>query len=211
MYAKEVRYINGVGVDFNTYHHVSINRDEYRKSIGIGKDQIMILSIGKLSHLKNHQIIIKAISTLENKSRYVYVICGRGGTEDTLKEMAQKEDINLILLGFRNDIPMIIHCSDIGALPSVREGLGLAGIQSLCAGVPLVGSCVQGIKDYIIDGETGYLNLPFDYKGFAEKINLLSDENTRFNMKEKCIETAKKFDVTVSYEQMAGIYQSLLK
>ena len=213
MYAKEVRYINGVGVDSNKYSTVSIDRDEYRKMIGVGKEQLMILSVGELSHRKNHQIIIKALSTLENKSRYVYVICGRSmestGTEYLLKDLAKKEGVNLILLGFRHDIPMITHCSDIGAIPSIREGLGLVGIQSLCAGIPLVGSCVQGIKDYIIDGKTGYLNHPFDYNGFADKIKLLSDEKNRFSMKNDCIEIAKKFDNTISHKQMRDIYLSL--
>ena len=211
MHAKEVRYIHGVGVDYNRYHEVSVQREAYRRSIGVGSGQLMILSIGELNQNKNHQVIIKALSTLENKERYVYVICGRGmgttGTEGLLKDMAQKAGVHLILLGFRNDIPQVIHCSDIGALPSIKEGLGLAGVQSLCAGIPLVGSCVQGIKDYIIDGKTGYLNHPFDDKGFAEKIKLLSDEKIRGSMKNECMETAKKFDSSVSYQQMKDIYR----
>ena len=118
-----------------------------------------MLSVGELSYRKNHQIIIEALSKALLGKKYVYVICGNGvdgGTGEVLRQKAEKSKVRLILLGFRHDIPQIIHCSDVGAIPSVREGLGLARIQSLAAGVPLVGTDVQGIKDYIVDGETEY-------------------------------------------------------
>ena len=74
------------------------------------------------------------------------------------------------------DIPEITAISDIGVIPSIREGLGLAGVQSLAAGVPVIGSSVQGIKDYIVDGKDGYLCAPFDDTAFAEHENLLKEE-----------------------------------
>lgn len=214
MWCKQVYYIHGMGVDIAKYADVNINKNEYKEKNGIPTDKIMILSVGELSDRKNHKIIIDAISKLENKEDYVFVICGKGingGTETYLKERAKELNVNLILMGFRTDIPEIIHCSDIGALPSIREGLGLAGIQSLSAGVPIIATDVQGIKDYIIDGQTGFLCKYNDSEAFAKAIKKLSDENTRKSMKENCKEMAKKFSMEISSKERKEIYNKILK
>lgn len=102
--------------------------------------------------------------------------------------------MRVIFLGFRKDIPEINRCADIAVLPSLREGLGLAGIEALASGVPVVGSNVQGIKDYVIDGKTGYLCSPRDADAFADKIQLLSDKEARFSMRKACVEKQKNLD-----------------
>ena len=213
-HCKDVTKINGVGVDTIKYHDVNIDKNKYKQKIGIPENKTVVLSVGELSERKNHQIIIKALGKLENKDEYVYVICGRevgnSGVADRLKKLAEQCGVYLLLLGHRSDIPEIMHCSDIGAIPSIREGLGLAGVQSLCAEVPLVGTNVQGIKDYIIDGVDGFLCDPFDEDGFSQAIIKLSDPSTYKKMKESCYEIAKKFDIKVSSKQMKEIYSSLL-
>lgn len=214
MYCKNVKYINGVGVDTEKFKSVTVNRNHHREKIGVGKDDIMILSVGELSTRKNHSIILEALSLLENKEKYTYVICGKGignlGTGKYLEELAKERSIKLRLLGHRSDIPEIIKCSDIGAIPSIREGLGLAGIESLSAGVPLVGSDVQGIRDYIINDINGYLCNPFSIEEFAFAIKKLSVKEERQRMKENCFRIAKEFDICVSHKQMREIYESVL-
>ena len=117
-----------------------------------------------------------------------------------LLKFAEEKEVDLRLLGFRYDIPEIIRCSDIGVLPSLREGLGLFGIQSLASGVPVVGSRVQGIRDYILEGKTGYLCEPTDAEAFGraiQKLALLSDVQ-RERMKTECKKKAREFSSEVS-------------
>ncbi len=211
---KQVFYIHGVGVNTDRYSHVEIDRGAYLRELGIDPQKTVVLSVGELSERKNHQIIIEALATLPNKDDYVYVICGNGidgGTGKLLKEKAEALNVDLRLLGFRFDIPEITACSDIGAIPSVREGLGLAGIQSLAAGVPLVGTDVQGIRDYIKEGVTGYLSAPFDKDTFARGIQTLSDPHHRAGMDAACREMAKRFDTAISQKEMQTIYQTVLQ
>lgn len=213
MHCKRYYYIQGMGVKTERFRNVDINRSEYRKSIGVAEDTTMVLAVGELSRRKNHQIILKALSELPNKSDYTYVICGSGvdgGTGMELSELAQKLDVKLQLLGFRYDIPAIMHCSDIGVLPSIREGLGFTGVQSLAAGVPVVGSNVQGIKDYIVDKKTGVLCHPNDLQAFKEGIVYLSDPEVREKMRLNCIQMSEKFDISVSESQRAAIYDEIL-
>lgn len=200
MKCKNVYMLNSVGFDFGRYYYknVNINKEEYRRSIGVSMNDIMVLSVGEISRRKNHQAIIKAISLIENKEKYVYVICGKEISNGTLKksliQLASKLRVRVIFLGKRHDIPEIMKISDIGALPSIREGFGMAGIQSLAAGVPLVGSSVQGILDYIKNNKTGFVCSPYDIYGFSRNICKLSDFNLRNKMIDDCIITAKRYD-----------------
>ena len=214
LWCKDVRYIHGVGVDVAHYQGVDIDKETYKQQVGIPLDKTIVLSVGELSDRKNHQIIIKALATLPNKDDYVYVICGReltgSGFAQKLQDMAERLGVHLYLMGHRPDIPEITRCADIGAIPSVREGLGLSGVQCLAAGVPLVGTAVQGIKDYVVPGQTGFLYSPYDVEGYAEGIAFLTEASTREQMVKQCHEVAWQFDISVSHEEMKQIYESIL-
>ena len=213
MRCKNVYHINGVGVDTSRYHECQIDRETYRKSLGLSENDIAILEVGELSTRKNHKVIIDALEKLADQ-RYIFLICGKAmsnlGTYDFLKKYAVEKNVRVIFLGFRKDIPEINRCADIAVLPSLREGLGLAGIEALASGVPVVGSDVQGIKDYVVDGETGYLCAPTDADAFAEKIKLLSDREVRSSMQKACVEKAEEFRLEISHQQMTDIYKNLL-
>lgn len=212
MHCNKVRYINGVGVDTNKFTNCKIEREKYRKLIGIKEDDLMILAIGELSNRKNHQIIIKALGKLQIRNS-VFVICGNAITEEAttneLKRLANKNNVKLHLLGLRKDIPEIIKCADIGVISSTREGLGLAGIEMLAGGLPLVASNVHGIIDYMYDSKTGYVCNPYSENEFAEAILKLVDKQIREEMSDKCVNSAKRFDKTISYKQMNEIYKEI--
>lgn len=214
MKRKNIFYINGVGVETDRFRNVCIDKSEYRNQIGVLDDEIMILSVGELSERKNHQIVIKAMAEIKN-GKYVFVLCGKAmegkGTYNDLCSLAEQLGVRTIFLGFRQDIPEITYCADIAILPSVREGLGLAGIEALAAGVPVIGADVQGIRDYVIDGKTGFLCNPMDYFQIAERIIELSDANIRKYMKPFCIEKAEEFSTQISHKQMSNIYHELLR
>lgn len=213
MFCKNVFRINGVGVDTQKYLNVPVQRAMYRDLLGVSDNKIMILAVGELSVRKNHQVIIRAISQIDNKEDYVFVICGNGidgGTGKMLSDLAEQEKVELRLLGFRMDIPEITAVSDIGVMPSVREGLGLAGIQFLAAGIPVIGTNVQGISDYVIPNKTGILCDAYDVEKYRNAIVKLSDSTLRESMKNNCIEMAKQFDIKISYKQMREIYEYVL-
>jgi glycosyltransferase involved in cell wall biosynthesis len=210
---RPVFYINGVGVDTEKYHRVSVDRAEYRREIGVGEGDVMVVAVGELSERKNHQVIIKARAKL-NDPRYIFVVCGKvmvgAGTYDQLRVLAKSLKVRVAFLGFRKDIPEILHCADIAVVPSLREGLGLAGIEALASGVPVVGSAVQGIKDYVVEGETGFLCAsPTDPGQFAEGIGKLSDPALRSAMREACVAKAEAFRTEISRGQMRDIYQDV--
>lgn len=134
-----------------------------------------------------------------------------GGTGDEIRRMSREYGVDTLFLGFRSDIPEVIKCADIGVMPSVREGLGLSGIEMLSEGVPLVGSDVQGIREYVIGDKTGYLCNPNDADAFAEGLRRLADAETRNRMRPHCKDIVKQFDISVSVKQRREIYNKVLK
>lgn len=216
MLCKNVFIIPGVGLDTKKYINTNINKEQYKKRIGINSDDYVILSVGELSTRKNHQIVIKAISTLKNKKNIVYVVCGRevtnSGIENQLKELATANNVRLVLLGHRNDVAELYKCADVSALPSIREGLGMAGLEALASGIPLIGSNVQGIIEYLKNGVTGYLCDPYNAGSVVEAINKLmsKSQNELRKMSTNCVEMAKNFDINLSKKKMKEIYELIL-
>ena len=212
-HVRNVRYIPGVGVDINRIKETKVDRREYKRSIGIPEDCVMLLSVGEMIERKNHEVIIRALGRLQNKKIY-YVICGKGPLKEHLENVARELGIseNVKFLGFRRDIPELCNTADISAFPSRIEGLGLAGIEAMAAGVPLVSSNVHGILDYVIDGKTGYACDPDDIDAFAKSIDkLASNTELRSSMKENCLKAVEPFEIHNALRAMWNIYDEVLK
>lgn len=207
--------VNGVGCDVAKYMNVDVDRMELRKSIGVTENEIMIMAVGSVCIHKNHIVIARALSSLENCEKYHLVICGRAEPESPIvreiEALSATHGFKLTFLGFRDDIEKLVHAADIGAIPSLREGLGMAGIQQLCAGVPMVGTAVQGIKEYIIPGRTGFtVANPHDAAAFAEAIKACSDPGFRNRVKNDCMAVAQEFSLEKSIRQRREIYSTVV-
>lgn len=211
-HCKNVRYIPGVGVDIKAISDTEVDKEAYKESIGIPKDCVMLLSVGELIERKNHEVIIKSLGKLKNPDIY-YVLCGKGPLKEYLRDLAKKEGVenNVLFLGFRKDIPELCKTADISVFPSKIEGLGLAGIEAMAAGVPLVSSDVHGILDYVIDGKTGYACKPDDVEGFKNAIEkLASSKELRESMKSACLKAVEPFEKTNALNVMWNIYREVL-
>ena len=211
-HAPNVRYIPGVGVNINRIHDCKIDKKAYKREIGVPGDCVLILSIGEMIERKNHEVIVRALAEVQNPNVY-YAICGKGPLREHLEQLANELGVGdrVKFLGFRKDIPELCNTADISAFPSRIEGLGLAGIEAMAAGVPLVSSNVHGILDYVIDGKTGYALNPEDVDGFAKAISKLADdENLRNDMAANCWNAVAPFEIDNALRVMWGIYDEIL-
>lgn len=212
-HAPNVRYIPGVGVNINRIHDCKIDKKAYKRDIGVPEDCVLVLSIGEMIERKNHEVIVRALAEVQNPNVY-YAICGKGPLRDYLEQLAKELGVGdrVKFLGFRKDIPELCNTADISAFPSRIEGLGLAGIEAMAAGVPLVSSNVHGILDYVIDGKTGYALDPEDVDGFAKAISKLADdENLRNEMASNCWNAVAPFEIAYALRVMWNIYDEILK
>ena len=89
--------------------------------------------------------------------------------------------------------------------------MGLAGIELMAAGIPLVASNVHGILDYVKDGVTGYTCPPDDADAFKSALDkLMENPDLREQMKEACQKAVQQFDKTHALNAMWSIYKEVL-
>ena len=180
-----------------------------RRSKGIPLDAFEIVSVGELNKNKNHRVIIEAISKLEMKDKIHYAIAGIGDQKETLENLAEALNVNLHLLGYCNDIPSLYGSADVCAFPSIREGLGMAAIEGMASGLPLVCSENRGTAEFLSCGVM--LTQSQDIGLFAENIReLIKNRSMCIELGIINKEESRKFDIAVVNKKMKAIYKELL-
>jgi glycosyltransferase EpsD len=209
---NRVFHIDGIGFDLIKYHNVIVDYKSKREEIGVNSDDVLVLSAGELMTRKNHEAMIKAIAAVDNNN-IKYVICGIGDRLDFLQRLAINLNVDdrVYFIGLRYDIPALLKISDIFAHPSKREGLGIAPLEAMASGLPIVTSNIQGIKDYSVNGVTGFSLNPNDVAGFAIAIQKLSnDPNLRKKMATHNIKAVKKWSIENSVSQIKNIIKEII-
>ncbi len=209
--AKETIYIPGVGIDVEKFSSFPFSVDEKRKfrdEIGVPHDAKLLASVGELNANKNHQLVLRAMTLLKDKTVH-YAIAGIGDNDKNLIRMATELGLseNLHLLGYRTDIARIYKAADICCFPSIREGLGLAAVEAMACGLPLVAAENRGTRDICVQGVNGFLSSPFSPEEFKENLEkLLNDDKLCDSMRKANVERAKYFSVKDVTKLMREIY-----
>ena len=137
---------------------------------------------------------------------------GKDNEEDELRRLIVDYDLQdrVRLLGFREDVNDLYAAADAVAFPSRREGLGLAGIEAMAAGLPIITSNINGINEYSVNGETGFSYGPEDVNGFADGIEYLADHpDWCVSVGRKNIVRAEKYDYHYANSIMKELYESM--
>lgn len=182
--------INGIGLDVEKIKSVKIDKEAKKRELGVDTDTYIIMSVGELNENKNHQAVIKALEKFEHK--YIYIICGVGPLDEMLKEMAKERNVNLKLLGFRNDIFELLQITNLFIFPSYREGLPVSLMEAVSLEVPCLASNIRGCNELL---EKEFLFNQSDILNILAKINYIyfSQENFRQkNIEEYYLENVKK-------------------
>ncbi len=206
MKAKRVAYVPGVGIDLSKFGQATVDKATKRKELGVPPDATLLLSVGELNTNKNHETVIRAISDLD----VYYMIAGegdlKGHLQSVINELGLTERVKL--LGYRIDMTDLYRAADICVFPSFREGLGMAAIEGMACGLPLVAADNRGTRDYCCHGVNGLVCEPSDISAFADAIKCLSaDSCLRLKMAEANTEAVKRFDVIQVNKQMDRLYQ----
>jgi glycosyltransferase EpsD len=170
------------------------------------------LSIGELIERKNHETALKAVSIL-NSTNYVYLICGEGKLDSYLNDLKVKIGIKnkVQFLGYRRDIPEICAVADIFIFPSYQEGLPVAVMEAMSAGLPIICSSIRGNTDLIKQELGGFLHQPEDTVGLAQSIDkLINNPEIRKKMGDINSNEAYNYDKKNVNAIMGELYASLV-
>lgn len=205
MKSKQVEYVPGVGIDVEKFKNTAVDRAAKRKELGLSADDFVLLSVGELNKNKNHQIIIHALAKMQNPTIH-YVIAGKGELLGFLNDLSNKLGVadRVHLIGFRNDVNELYKIADVDVFPSIREGLGLAALEGMAAGLPLICSDNRGTRSYAANGVNAFVCSGIE--DYIEAIKQLQNPDKRAALGGPAKETAEKFDQSAINEKMRRIY-----
>jgi D-inositol-3-phosphate glycosyltransferase len=169
-----------LGVDLGRFQ--PRDRQAARNALGL-EDERIVLFVGRIEPLKGIDILINAVAMLDSDVDCSVLIVG--GDESThtqvtrLQELAKQRGIshrvNFINAVAHDKLPLYYSAADICVVPSHYESFGLVAIEAMASGLPVVASRVGGLIGTVKDGETGYLVPWLCPEPFAERIELLLD------------------------------------
>lgn len=194
-----------------------IDFESYDKASPIAKDSItpyinrkVIAMVAGFRYQKDQETLIRAMSYVPKDVELWLIGDGERRTiiEQCVKEKGLENRVRL--LGIRNDIPSILKTVDIVVQSSHWEGFGLAAVEGMAAGKPVVASNVAGLSQVV--SNAGVLFPLGDDKALADILNkLLTDYKYYNTVKGRCVKRAHKFDISKMVYKYCQVYQSLLE
>ena len=154
-------------------------RRKLERLIGIPiKNKKTLFTIGHLVKRKGVAwFVTNVMPRLEDS--YLYLVAGEGPERRTIQRIVDRHDLQgrVLLLGeiSDEDRKLLYNASDIFIMPNITvpgdvEGFGIVTLEAGSCGLPVVASDIQGLRDAVIDGKTGYLVAEGDVEGFAGRI-----------------------------------------
>ncbi|PUV22961.1 glycosyltransferase [Sphingobacterium athyrii] len=178
-----------------------------RATFGYLPSDIILIMVAGFRREKDHSSVVKALSRLDH--RYKLLLVGEGYQKNQVLE----EVLNLGLenrvqfIGVRNDIDRLLKTCDIGILSSHWEGFGIAAVEAMAAGLPIVASNVSGLSE-VVDGG-GLLFKKGNITDLVSKIVSLEEKDYYSNIQRKCLDKAKQYDLKTTVNQLLMLYKTL--
>lgn len=207
----KVYYVPGVGIPVEAYGQVKTVPKEVRASLGLSREDFLVIGSGDLVKNKNFKMAIRSVACCNDKNVHL-LICGKGQELEKLKKLSERLQIKkqIHFLGFRRDMKELLNAADVFMMTSYREGLSRSLMEAMASGLPVIATKIRGNVD-LIDERGGYLVAVNDAKGAAEKIKVLKkDDNKVRRMGAYNKEHVKRFSEEHVRECILGIYEHVL-
>jgi glycosyltransferase involved in cell wall biosynthesis len=205
------------GMETGPFLNPPVSREEVRRQYGIAEDDVVVGTIARLFYLKGHEDLLALAPDLCAKLprlRFFWVGDGllRPEYERQIGHMGLKDRFVLTGLVPPGRIPELCNAMDVLVHPSRREGLARALAQAGLAQVPVVTYDIDGNREGLIDGQSGFAIPPFDRAKLSRKLEVLSGDATlRRTMGERGREFAlARFDAKVMALGLERVYRDAL-
>lgn len=169
------------GVDLRRFR--PMDPEKCRRSLGLG-DGPLVLYAGRIEPLKGIDIVIDAMAQLVRNDARLLVVGGDGQAADEIERLRARAEkrgigdrVRFIGAVEQSRLPLYYNAANVCVVPSAYESFGLVAVEAMACGVPVVATRVGGLATTIRDGATGYL-IPWRCaEPFAERIDLLLEND----------------------------------
>jgi len=206
------------GMEVEPFLECDRHRDRVRRELGYGPEHVVVGKIARLFHLKGHEYVIRAARrVVDARPNARFLLVGDGLLADGIRRQIAAsglaEHFQLTGLVPPERIPELLSAMDVVVHASLREGLARALPQALIAGKPVVSYDVDGAREVVLPGETGFLLPPKSIGAMSEALIALTGDRA---LRERLGgEGRRRFTEVFRHERMTeqvrALYRRLLE
>jgi len=196
----------------NIKNYQLLNNDKYKKRFAPNNEYI-ITHISNFRKVKRIDDVINIFEKVNDKLSSKLIFVGDGPERNKAESLCRKKNLskNVIFLGNLKSTIEVLNISDLFLLPSEKESFGLAALEAMAAGVPVISTLSGGIPELVEHGKNGYLSNIGDINNMAKNsIKILENKNTHLNFKMSALKRAKYFDIENILPQYEKLYKKAL-
>ena len=197
-------------IDLEKYSH---KFTDCQRAMMANDDEKIITHISNLRPVKRSQDVISIFYNIQKVMPAKLMLIGEGPEREKIEYRCQQLGIldKVIFFGKSNEIDKILCFSDLFLLPSQTESFGLAALEAMASGVPVISSNTGGIPEVNIHGESGFLSNVGDVEEMTKNaLHILSDKKRLATFKSNARNIAKKYDLHTIVPQYEAIYEDTL-
>ena len=205
-----VEYVPGVGFAADKFVCSADVRAAMRAELGITDDETLLLSVGEINQNKNHKTVIEALAGMGRKD-IRYVICGVGPSLDSHKQLVHELglDDQVMFVGYRTDVEKFYQAADFFVIPSFREGLPVAPMEAMAAGLPCLASRIRGNVDLFAESQLMFD--PHDAGSLCKALTKAADKNIVRQEIDRNKKTLQRFSTQEVINAMKRIYADVIQ
>lgn len=188
------------------------NIQEIRRRYAIDNEPIMC-HISNFRKVKRVDDVLKMFDKVNQKIPSKLLMVGDGPERYGLEELCAQLGLcdRVVFIGKVRETQEVLEISDLFVLPSETESFGLAALEAMAMGVPVISSNTGGIPEVNINGETGFMSDVGDVEDMAKNaIYILEDEDRKKNFGENALARSKVFDIDTVVRQYEDLYKTLI-
>lgn len=158
--AKNTEVIPVYGVDTSLFKPSTEDKRTLKEQRGLPTNGKLIFFSSRIAPEKDSEILLEAVRTLTNQGRDLWILHRSGGYRHFLEQGKQygleRRMIATDAVHPHQELPLDYQAADICVQASREEGLGFSPLEALASGVPVVAAAVGGLRETVVDGETGW-------------------------------------------------------
>lgn len=187
-----------------------------RASVGVADGSLVVGVASRLIAGKGHALLLAALAEIPpTDPPKVLLVAGDGPLRSSLEHQAERLGLDVRFLGFVADMPAFMNASDIVVFPTqpeLGEGFGLAALEAMAAGRPVIASAIASLPEVVLDRTTGLLVASGSSKELAKAVEFLaSDPSVRQGYgRAASIRAANEFSLEPMAQSTIGIYREVL-
>lgn len=190
------------------------NFTDCQRTLMAGNHERIITHISNFRAVKNIPDVIAVFNKIQQRLQAKLVMVGEGPEKEYAEKLVESFGISdkVIFLGNSNEIDRILCFSDLFLLPSTSESFGLAALEAMASGAPVISTNSGGLPEVNAHGYSGYLSEVHDIEDMSEKaLSILNDDRILLKFKANAKKQSSKFDIHQIVPMYENIYQDTLK